>query len=125
MNDAKSTIALLACCCIVLTTAPSASADFVGVTSVMPDDPDTVDWCTQGNGMFVPYPLTVCNVLAVFDDPDNILISVGNADLQVYNGAIDGAIPEVFYNHPATASSRSRTRALCTPIPLQLFFFKT
>ncbi len=57
MIDAKSTITLFACCCIVLTIAPSASADFVGVTSVFPDDPDTVDWCTQGNGMFVPFPL--------------------------------------------------------------------
>ncbi len=36
MNDAKSTITLLACF-IVLTTVPSASADFVGIRSVTPD----------------------------------------------------------------------------------------
>ena len=97
MNDAKSTITLLACCCMVLTTAPSASADFVGVTSVFPDDSDTVNLCTEGNGDFVPGPLTVCNVYAVFDDPADRLLSAGFADLQVYNGAN----PDVFYQHPA------------------------
>ncbi len=96
MNDAKSTITLLACCCIVLTIAPSASADFVGVTSVLPDDPDTADLCTAGNGQFVPPGgLTVCNVYAVFDDPADRLQSAGNADLQVYNGAN----PDVFFQH--------------------------
>ena len=74
MNEAKSTITLLACCCIVLTIIPSAAADFVGVTTVTRDDPDTEFLCTHGNGDFVPGPLTVCNVFAVFDDPDDRLL---------------------------------------------------
>ena len=81
--------------CILLITT-SASADFVGVTTVIKDDPDTEFFCTQGNGDFVPGPLTVCNVYAAFDDPNNTLLSVGNGDLQVYNGQN----PDVFYQHP-------------------------
>ena len=94
MKHAKSTITLLACCCIVLTTAPSASADFVGVTTVYPDDPDTEFQCTQGNGDFVPDPLTVCNVFAGFDNPEDRLLSVGSADISASNGA--------YYQHPVT-----------------------
>ena len=96
MNYAKSIITLLACCCIVLTIAPSTSADFVGVTTVYPDDPDTEFLCTQGNGEWVPGPLTVCKVFAVFDDPTDCLLSVGNADLQVYNGQSS----DLFFRHP-------------------------
>ncbi len=96
MNDWKWAITLATCCGICLTVAPSASADFVGVTIVTKDDPDTEFWCTQGNGGFVPGPLTVCNVYAAFDDPNNTLLSVGNADLQVYNGEN----PDVFFQHP-------------------------
>ena len=96
MNDWKCAITLATCCCIVLIIAPSASADYVGVTTVNnKDDPDTAFLCTQGNGDFVPGPLTVCNVFAVFDNPDNVLLNVGNADLQVYNGQS----PDVFYQH--------------------------
>ena len=64
------------------------------------DDPDTEFLCTQGNGDFVPGPLTVCNVFAVFDNPADRLVSVGNADLQVYNGAN----PDVFFQHPLNPS---------------------
>ncbi len=96
MNDWKCAITLAICSGIVLTIAASASADFVGVTTVIKDDPDTESLCTQGNGDFVPGPLTVCNVLAIFDNPDDVLLSVGNADLQVYNGAN----PDVFFHHP-------------------------
>jgi len=96
MNDAKSPITFLACCCIILTIAPSASADFVGVTTVIKDDPDTDLLCTQGTGPNIPGPLTVCNVFVAFDDPDDVLLSVGNADLQVYNGQN----PDVFFQHP-------------------------
>ena len=81
--------------CILLITT-SASADFVGVTTVNKDDPSTNLLCTQGNGEHVPGPLTVCNVFAAFDDPDDVLVGVGNADLQAYNGAN----PDVFYQHP-------------------------
>ena len=79
MNNAKSTITLLACCCIILTTAPSASADFVGVTTVIKDDPDTVAQCNSGAGAFnfVFSPLAICNVFAAFDNPDDALLSVG------------------------------------------------
>ncbi len=96
MNDDKSKITLLACCCIILTISSSASADFVGVTIVTKDDPDTEFLCTQGNGDWIPGPLTVCNVFAVFDVASNVLTGVGDADLQVYNGAN----PDVFFQHP-------------------------
>ena len=95
MSDWKSSITLLACC-VYLTVAPSASADYVGVTTVNPDDPDTDFQCTQGNGAFVPGPLTVCNVYARFSDPADSFYSVDTADLQVYNGAI----PDIFFSHP-------------------------
>ncbi len=113
MNDMKTrkrAITLAVCCCICLAVAPSASADFVGVTTVYPDDPDTEFQCTQANGAFVPDPLTVCNVYAVFDDPDNILLSVGLADLQVFNGAT----PDVFFQHPFNFSP---TAPFCLAIP--------
>ncbi len=62
--------------CILLITT-SASADFVGVTIVTKDDPDTEFLCTQGNGDFVFSPLEICNVFAAFDIPDDALLSVG------------------------------------------------
>ncbi len=96
MNDAKITIILLAYCCIVLIMVPLASADFVGVTTVIKDDPETDFQCTQGNGVNVPGPLTVCNVSAAFDGASNVLLSVDTAELQVFNGAV----PDVFYQHP-------------------------
>ena len=87
----------------ILLITPSASADFVGVTTVIKDDPDTEFLCTQGNGDFVPGPLTVCNVFASLDGPDDVLLGVGNADLQVYNGVN----PDVFYQHPIGNGNRS------------------
>ncbi|MCH8881800.1 MAG: hypothetical protein IID34_18180 [Planctomycetes bacterium] len=95
MNDWKCAITLATCCCIVLTIAPAASADFVGVTTVIKDDPDTEFLCTQGNGDFVPGPLTVCNFYAVFDDPADRMLTA-ETDLQVYNGES----PDVFFQHP-------------------------
>ncbi len=80
----------------ILLITPSASADFVGVTTVNKDDPDTEFLCTQGNGDNVPGPLTICNVFAAFDDPDDRLLTAAIADLQVYNGAN----PDVFFQHP-------------------------
>ena len=100
MKNWKCAITLATCCGIVLTIAPSASADFVGVTTVIKDDPDIEFLCTQANGQFVPGPLTVCNVFAVFDDPSDRLLTV-QVDLQVY----DGQTPDVFFQHPATANS--------------------
>ena len=70
MNDAKSTITLLACCCIVLTFAPSASADFVGVVSEFKIDAETAALCGEGLG------LTVCNVFIQFDEDDDRLLSI-------------------------------------------------
>jgi len=96
MNDRKTTITLLACWGIFLPVSPPASAEFVGVTTVIKDDPETDFQCTQGNGINVPGPLTVCNVSAAFDGASNVLLSVGSADLQVFNGAV----PDVFYQHP-------------------------
>ena len=98
MNSLKTTITLLACC-VYATLATSVLADFVGVSAVIKDDPDTEFFCTQGNGEFVPGPLTVCNVFAVFDDPADLLLGVAEADLQVYNGES----PDVFYHNPINA----------------------
>jgi len=101
MKDWKWAITLATCCGICLTIAASASADFVGVTTVNKNDPDTEFLCTLGNGLgvieqgFGASGLTVCNVFAAFDNPDNVLLGVGGADLQVYNGAI----PDVFFQH--------------------------
>ena len=100
MNDWKCVITLATCCIIILTVAPSASADFVGVTTAIKDDPDIDLLCTQGTGPNIPGPLTVCNVSAVFDNPDDMLLGVGNADLQVFNGAN----PDVFFHHPLNFS---------------------
>ncbi len=80
--------------CILLITT-SASADFVGVTTVHKDDPDTDALCTQAGGEFVFFPLTVCNVYAAFDVGADRLLNIGNADLQVWSGGNPG----VFYQH--------------------------
>ncbi len=110
MNDWKRVITLATCCGICLAMVPSASADFVGVTTVIKDDPDTEFLCTQGNGDFVPGPLTVCNVFAIFSDPADRLFSVGTTDLQVF----DGANPDVLYHHPFNFSP---TAPSCLAIP--------
>ena len=99
MNDKsiwKRAIKLATCCGICLALAPSASADFIGVTIANQDDPATQFYCTEANGPSVPGPLTVCHVYAAFDDPADRLLSLGNADLQVYSGAT----PDVFFQHP-------------------------
>ena len=96
MNGRNTTLTLLACCCTILTVAPSLLADFLRVISVTKTDLDTDFLCADGNGAFVPGPLTVCNVFAAFDEPDDRLLSVGNAELQVFNGQV----PDVFYQHP-------------------------
>ncbi|MCH8881799.1 MAG: hypothetical protein IID34_18175 [Planctomycetes bacterium] len=88
--------------CILLITT-SASADFVGVTTVNKDDPSTNVLCTQGHGPFVPGPLTVCNVYATFDHPADRLLALAEADLQVYNGAN----PDVFFQHVLNQSPTS------------------
>ncbi len=110
MNDWKCAITLAMCCCIYLTVASAASADFVGVTTVIRDDPDTAFLCTEGNGIFVPGPLTVCNIFVGFDDPADRLLSVANADLQVYNGDK----PDVFFQHPFNFHD---VAPLCSQIP--------
>ncbi len=110
MNDWKCVITLAPCCGIVLTIAASASADFVVVTTVIKDDPDTEFLCTQGNGDFVPGPLTVCDIFAAFDNPPDRLLWVGDADLKVYNGAK----PDVFFQHPFNFRD---VAPLCSQIP--------
>ncbi len=114
MNDWKWAITLATGCCICLTMVPSASADYVGVATVIKDDPDTEFLCTQGNGDSVPGPLTVCNVFAVFDNPDDTLLAVGNAELQVFNGGK----PDVFFQHPFNSNgSTSPTSDLIPAFP--------
>ena len=112
MNGRKYATTLASCCVIILTVATQASADFVGVTTVIKDDPDTEFLCTQGHGDFVPGPLTVCNVFAVFDHPNDTLRGVGNADLQVFNGQN----PDVFFQHPLNFNGS--TSPECDSIPV-------
>ena len=69
MSDVKKVLTLVACACVCLMVATTASADFLGVKAVNKADPATDFQCTQGNGAFVPGPLTVCNVFAIFDNP--------------------------------------------------------
>ncbi len=101
MNDWKFAITLTICCATYLTAAASASADYVGVTALYNDDPDIDYLCVNAKGDYVFYPLTVCSVSAVFDNPDDVLLSVANADLQAYNGQN----PDGFFQHVFNASS--------------------
>ncbi|MCH7688346.1 MAG: hypothetical protein IH899_16970, partial [Planctomycetes bacterium] len=96
MSNVKKVLTLVACSCICLTVATSASADFLAAKTVIKGDPDTVFLCNEANGDFVPFSLTVCNVFANFSDPNDQLLNIGNSDLQVF----DGANPDVFYHHP-------------------------
>ncbi len=80
--------------------APSASADFVGVVVSRNTDADTTNLCTNANGLFVPVPLTVCSVSIAFDEAGDKLLSVGFADLQVF----DGRTPDVFYQNPFSST---------------------
>ncbi len=100
MNNWKCAITLATCCCINLTVAPSASADFVGVVVSRNTDADTTNLCTNANGPFVPVPLTVCSVSIAFDEVGDKLLSVAFADLQVFNGRT----PDVFYQNPFSST---------------------
>ena len=81
--------------CLSLMAADSALADYVGLVHVTKADEDTVNLCNNANGVFVGEELDVCNVLVGFDNPADRLLNVGNADVQVFNGAN----PDVFFHH--------------------------
>lgn len=87
---------ILFSCGVALILAQPTWADFVGIVTTTRDDPDTVALCNNAEGDFVPFPLTVCNIFAIFDDPYDRLLGIENADLQVY----DGKTPDVFFQHP-------------------------
>ena len=72
-------------CCLCLTVATSAWADLTGVKSVNKTDLTTT--CREDNS------LTVCNVFATFDHPDDRVIAVSAVDLQVF----DGNTPATFF----------------------------
>lgn len=72
--------------------ATSATADFVGVVSEFKTDAETADLCGAANGVYVPFPLTVCNVSVQFDEDDDRLLAIGFADLQVMNGGRAGRV---------------------------------
>lgn len=88
-------------CGLGLALVHSAAADFVGIVTVIKDDPDTVALCNNAEGDSVPFPLTVCNVLVAFDSHIDRLLGVENADLQVY----DVRTPAVFFQHPFGADT--------------------
>ena len=69
-----------------------ARADYAGLVRVAKGDVDTVDLCNNANGVFVTEPLSVCNVLAAFDNPVDRLLSVGLADITASNG--------LYFQHP-------------------------
>ena len=94
--------------------APSASADFVGVVVERNTDADTTNLCTNANGPNVLVPLTVCSVSIAFDEVGDKLLSVGFADLQVFNGRM----PDVFYHHPFSVPSFPSSAPLCAWIPV-------
>ena len=83
-----------ACGVLSLTIAPAASADFVGLVTVINDNPNAAALCNRAGGANVPDPLTVCSVFAVFDQPTDRVLSVGNADITTTDA--DG-----FFQHPA------------------------
>ncbi len=89
-----SWLSLCACGVLSLTIAPYTSADFIGLVTVINDDPDTAALCNDAGGAEVPVPLTVCSVFAVYDEPNDDLISVGIADITTTDA--DG-----FFQHPA------------------------
>ena len=94
---------LLFSCGVLLTLANPAWADFVGIVTNTKNDPDTVALCNNAEGASVPFPLTVCNIFATFDDLLDQLLGIENADLQVY----DGKTPDVFFHHPDGNSAYS------------------
>ncbi|MCH8881518.1 MAG: hypothetical protein IID34_16760, partial [Planctomycetes bacterium] len=95
MSNVKKVLTLVACGCICLTVATSASADFLGAKAVTKDDPATQNLCNQANGPNIPFPLSICNLFANFSDPNDRLLSVGDGDMQVFNGAN----PAPFFQH--------------------------
>ncbi len=95
MGDRKK-LQIFFSCGLSLALAQSAAADFIGIVTVTKDDPDTVALCNNAEGDFVPFLLTVCNISAAFDAPNDRLLGIENADLQVY----DGKTPDVFFQHP-------------------------
>ena len=64
MSNVKKVQTLVACGCICLTVATSASADFLGVKAVIKDDGAIHDLCTLGAGPSVPFPLTLGPMMA-------------------------------------------------------------
>lgn len=87
-------LGLCACGVLSLTIAPATSADFVGLVTVVNDDPDTAALCNAAGGAEVPAPLTVCSVFAVFDDPADKFNTAGIADITTTD-------PEGFFQHPS------------------------
>ncbi len=77
----------------------TALADFVSVEAINKIGPD-MQVCLDGVLPPLPGPLTICNLLVTFNDPADRLISVGNADLQVWNGPPMPGNEDVFWQHP-------------------------
>ena len=93
MERAK-TLTILSVGCVCLAVATTSRADFVGVVSEILTDPDTANLCGAANGDFVPFPLTVCNIFAVFEDPTDLLLGVAFADITTTDPA------GFFQHHP-------------------------
>lgn len=90
MTRSNKLLGLCACCVLSMTVAQSTLADFVGLQAEIRSDLTICQDTTQDN---IDVPLAVCNFFAVFDDPDDKLLSVFSADIATTD-------PAGFFQHP-------------------------
>lgn len=105
MSVLKRFSTLCACCLLFLTAARSAPADFLDLVAGVRSD---LTICQDTSQNFIDEPLTVCNFVAMFDDPEDELLTVGNADITTTDS--DG-----FFQH---AFGSTATSPQCFLIPI-------
>ncbi len=94
-----------ACGVLSLVMAQSALADFVGVEAEIRTD---LPICQATDSPNIEVPLSVCDVYAVFDDPADRLLSVGNNGVYTTDS-------QDFYQHPFNFTPFSPA---CAAIPV-------
>ncbi len=90
LNSLNRSLCGFACGVLSIAMAKSALADFVGVEAEIRSD---LTICEDTDSPFIEVPLAVCDVYAVFDDPADRLLSVGDSGI----GTTD---PDGFFQHP-------------------------
>ncbi len=93
------------CCCLCLMATRYASADYVGIEIEPKSD---LAICQDASEPDIPFPLSVCNIYATFDDPIDRLLSVAYADITTTD-------PNGYYHHPLDNGNISPA---CNLIPL-------